>query len=245
MLEKKLSLFKRTIQGQQIWRVLSLCVLILTIGVFMGLHDIDKQTGGRIAPQPNTNDSVQQRMAQGTNQVQNSSDETETDGLQFKERQILAVQDGENKAVFGFIDQANRFGLKVAADGVDVLTADAEDLLFDSERNAFVIVGQGIATIEKAAGASFGTVAIDSIEGVNRPAVIAFDADSGDSFPGVITPLSGTHAGKISEHGTFDTFGGTYVFSIYTPDYGPGANALFNGAYTKRIKYFVLQQSAN
>ena len=122
-------------------------ILILTIGAAMSLHDVDKTNSNRITPILNSADDVQQRMAQGTNGVQNTNDLEEVDGLQFRERQIVAVQDGENKAAFGFYGSANKFGLKVAEDGVDVLTATDSQLIFNSEQNVFKIVASGTATL--------------------------------------------------------------------------------------------------
>lgn len=57
----------------------------------------------------------------------------------MKERQIIAVQDGFNKAIFGFYGDANKFGFKVAQDGFDVLTATDDQLIFNSEQNMFKI----------------------------------------------------------------------------------------------------------
>lgn len=105
----------------------------------MSLHDIDKTHGRRLNPSPNSNDKVADRLAAGTTQNHNAGEEALSDGLKMKERQIIAVQDGFNKAIFGFYGDANKFGFKVAQDGFDVLTATDDQLIFNSEQNMFKI----------------------------------------------------------------------------------------------------------
>jgi len=206
----------------------------------MGLHDIDKQTGGRIAPQPNTNDSVQQRMAQGTTQVQNSSDETETDGLKMLERQIIAVQDGENKAAFGFYGDANKFGFKVAEDGVDVLTATDDQLIFNSEQNVFKIVKTG--TVPSAAYSPGVANLITIPHGLDHaPIVVGFMAvGSGYRMLPLFTSVNNGGGGFQSVDGW------TYIESdatnIYISFNSAGTTA---AAGTYNVKYYALQETAN
>ena len=106
----------------------------------ISLHDIDKQGDNRVSPQPNANDQRSEYLAQGTNQAQNHGAAASADGLKIKERQIIARQGGYNKAAFGFYGTANKFGLKVAKEGYDVLTATDDQLVFNSEQNTFKIV---------------------------------------------------------------------------------------------------------
>lgn len=113
----------------------------------MSLFDISKDDPMRSIPAPNTNDSVTNRLAHGTTQNQNSGEIAEDDGLKFLERQIIAKQDGFNKAAFGFYGDANKFGLKVAQDGFDVLTASDSQLIFNSEQNSFKILSYGGGSI--------------------------------------------------------------------------------------------------
>jgi hypothetical protein len=110
----------------------------------MSLHDISKNDPMRSLPKPNTNDNVTNRLAHGTTQNHNAGEQAIGDGLKFKERQILARQSGTNKAVYGFLESTNEFGLKVAKPGIDVLTAEDIDLIFDSENNVFKVLDTGI-----------------------------------------------------------------------------------------------------
>ena len=121
------------------------------------MHDIDKTHEQRLNPSPNSNDEVSTRLAHGTTQNHNSKELATDNGLKFKERQIIAKQDGFNKAAFGFYSSSNKFGLKVAKEGVDVLTAADIDLVFNSEQNVFKIVGRPITlnlTVTKTGGVS-------------------------------------------------------------------------------------------
>lgn len=123
----------------------------------MSLHDIDKSQNNRNQPVPNANDQREQYMAQGTTQAQNHGATDVADGLKIKERQIIARQNGYNKAAFGFYGTANKFGLKVAKEGYDVLTATDDQLVFNSEQNTFKISKTGTATLVGSTNISNGT----------------------------------------------------------------------------------------
>lgn len=128
----------------------------------MSLHDIDKNNSSRITPILNSADDVAQRMAQGTAQVQNSVEGEDDRGLRTLERQILAVQDGTNKAVMGFYGVDNKFGFKVAEDGVDVLTATDDQLIFNSEQNVFKIISTLTINIPNLPASSPGATSSDT-----------------------------------------------------------------------------------
>jgi hypothetical protein len=234
-------------------RLLLALILILTIGGLMSIHDIDKQTGGRVAPQPNTNDDVQQRMAQGTNQVQNSVEGEDDRGLRTLERQILAVQDGTNKAVMGFYGEDNKFGLKVAKDGYDVLTAKPSDLIFNSENNVFKIVASGEASVTKPAADTSETVEVNLeeyssyFESGSYPIALVYS----ESYGGVQLPVSyvettGTDAGKASLLMRYEIDIQPHLFiSVFTPNYSAGANPNYTNEININFKYYLLQETAN
>ncbi len=121
------------------------------------LHDVSKDSDSRSIPIPNVDDSLSQRMAHGTTQVQHNAEGTSFDTrLAVQERRIIGVKNGVNKALFGFNDNAEFF-FKIAPDGVDVLTASDSELYLNSANNTFKIVE--VPTIEHtiAFGASGGT----------------------------------------------------------------------------------------
>jgi hypothetical protein len=120
----------------------------------MSLHDISKDHAERLEPKPNHNDINKAPRAHGTTQNHNAGEEATADGLKFKERQILANQDGNVKAAFGFFGTANKFGLKVAKAGYDADTAADTQLIFNSEQNTFKIVATGTITVAGTGGAT-------------------------------------------------------------------------------------------
>ena len=208
----------------------------------MGLHDIDKQTGGRVAPQPNTNDDVQQRMAQGTSGVQNTSDLDEVDGLQFRERQIIAVQDGENKAAFGFYGSANKFGLKVAEDGVDVLTAANDELIFNSEFNTFKIVSTGVITLAKGASTISGTATIQHDLGY-VPLALLFWYDTAANFaiPHVAFSTSGATAGLCIRSISYEVDSNYLYIYVTAPNWA--GNTSYTDTFSAPVRYYLLQET--
>lgn len=229
--------------------ILALLVFLI-VGVFMSLHDIDKTSDSRTAPLPNSNDDVSQRMAQGTGSVQNTNDVDEVDGLQFRERQIVAVQDGENKAAFGFYGAANKFGLKVAKDGYDVLTAADSELVFNSEQNVFKIVQTGTASMPAlstgipGAGnflSAYGSKVISHNLGY-KPAILAylsFDNTYYQALPYNIHAGTGGSAYWLTVNVL--TTDSTVFFEQYITAYGPAGSGW--GTYT--VKYYLLQETAD
>jgi len=231
-------------------RALLALIIILTIGVVMSLHDVDKTSSNRITSILNSADDVQQRMAQGTSQVQNAGEE-ESDGLRTLERQIMAVQDGTNKAVFGFYGTANKFGFKVAEDGVDVLTASDDQLLFNSEQNVFKIVKIGTsatpsATVSKAGTNQYG-VATNSTtiaHGLGYiPAVIAYAYDNSASTY-VLLPWSSQNGVSTNSFTTV-----TYGIAVDDTNVYLSTNLFtYNASVTEsgwNVKYYLLQETAN
>lgn len=109
--------------------------------VIMSLIYTDKDNASRSNPSLNVDDNVSDRLAHGTTQAQNSINDVDVDRLSIQERQILAINNNVNKAVFGFLEDGS-FGFKVAPDGTDVLTASDSELIFNSSQNVFKIVAK-------------------------------------------------------------------------------------------------------
>jgi hypothetical protein len=205
----------------------------------MSLHDISKNHGQRLNPKPNSNDEQKNPMAHGTTQNHNAGEEAEADGLKFKERQILAKQDGDNKAVFGFLESTNAFGLKVAKEGYDVLTAADENLVFNSEQNVFKIVATAATSITALAPVNSATVAVTHNLGFT-PTIIAYVNNAGQYVPIPFTIWSASAASKgQAELALFiNTVNSTQI--VFQLD---NYNALFTGTVYP-IKYYVVQETA-
>lgn len=220
----------------------------------MALHDVDKGHQRRSAPTPNTNDQVVSRPAHGTVQNHNAGEAALEDGLKLKERQILAVQNGFNKAAFGFYGTANKFGLKVAQEGVDVLTASDDQLIFNSEQNVFKIVESGTLSVTLS-GVSQTTVGVDLGGGSTsyghslgyRPVVVAYV-----NFAGVFSvPLPTT----FMDTGAFHTLFTNFNIRSYTTEIRVDVSEVLtvvdasSGGFTGgggvyEIKFYLLQETA-
>lgn len=219
----------------------------------MSLHDIDKGGVRRKLPSPNASDSIVQRYAHGTVQNQNSQEEAEADGLKFLERQIIARQSGFNKAIFGFSGEANKFGLRVAEDGKDVLTASDDELLFNSEQNVFKVVNSGSVTTSgftaTAPGASGYRQTISAVATVNHnlgyvPAVIAYYNDTGANFAIPFTNFNAPSSSLALWLTVYYSVTSTQL-TIYINAflYNFTVDQVFGGGAT--VKYYLLQETAN
>ena len=200
----------------------------------MALHDIDKSHTRRLNPTPNSNDRVSDRQAHGTTQNHNAGEEATADGLKFQERQIIAKQDGYNKAAFGFFGLANKFGLKVAKENVDVLEATDEDLIFNSEQNSFKIVKTGSVTVTVTAPSIQNTVTVPHGLGYT-PAFMGYMDVNGIYFNTPYT-LMGTTAGWMIYDMYVDS---TNLVARVTKQSNDGNTNVV--AY----KYYLLQETAN
>lgn len=216
----------------------------------MALHDIDKNHSRRLTPSPNQNDQVSQRMAAGTTQHQNSGEQADDDGLRILERQILAKQDGENKAVFGFYGVANKFGLKVAKAGADVLTAGDSDLIFNSEQNLFKIITSSSVTFAVASLTS-GSTTTQTVahKQTGIPAVIAFVNGTGSTYLTANQYYSVPVTIPVAVAGKYEA-GILYGFrvdatNIYFDVSNYTSASPITDIGTATFKYYVLQETAN
>ena len=210
----------------------------------MSLFDISKDDQFRSLPRPNANDLIQNRLAHGTTQNHQAGEEVSPDGLKFRERQLLAQQDGDNKAVFGFLESTNKFGLKVAKAGYDVLTATDSQLIFNSEQNVFKIVQTGTTSVTVPAGYSDSVPYTASVAhglGV-APAILAYVQSTsaaiggaqGSPLPVIVnTSFPFAYAGLVDCSVTTTTV----VFTVA----GTVAGQL-NGIWT--FRYYLLQETA-
>lgn len=219
----------------------------------MTLFDIDKSGDGRSDPKPNENDQQNQRLAQGTTQNQNSVEEAQADGLKFLERQIIAKQDGVNKAVFGFLDSSNKFGLRVAKEGQDVLTASSDGLVFNSEQNTFKIVTTTVLTlpVDFTAHVGSGTETAGPAQYVHglgyAPAVLVYQTNGTSYFPVTNGSLFSVKLDTLGSQiiQTLVTINSTVVSVSMSNKWNTGVNSsdIISGDYM--FKIYVLQETAS
>lgn len=204
------------------------------------MHDIDKSNDNRGIPKPNANDQKSEYLAQGTNQAQNHGAVDVADGLKIKERQILAVQDGFEKAAFGFYGDAGKFGLKVAKDGFNATTASSDELIFNSEQNTFKIVDKGTISLTKPGGTSQVTTIYTHGLGY-IPAVMVFYGDPSAIYqPGFFATFDNTTGAMQSMYDWY--IDSTKItFRISTPTTGGAFGSNLSADFT----YYILQETAN
>ena len=240
----------------------------------MSLHDIDKNNSNRITPLLNSADDVQQRMAQGTTQIQNSSDPTETDGLRFLERQInihaggvdrvkygfqtdgslgLSFSDGSNQRMIIGPDSTDTPVIKISQAGSDASTASDDNLIFNSNYNMFKIIRSGTATLSVPTPFNSGatlTVTIPhgqtTVPGFMVWATLPNTGNIPSAFP--------VSRGFPIPFTSFLTSGGAPVLLLYPSidssnlyiDYkNISASNLINLDGTYSFKYFIFQETAN
>lgn len=217
----------------------------------MSLHDVDKNHSKRMNPKPNSVDEIQQRMAHGTTQNQNSQEVALDDGLKFKERQILAVQDGFEKAIFGFYGDAGKFGLKVAQDGVNVTEATNDQLVFNSEQNTFKIIDSGSTSLDStnvsnnSSGTRTASIDITSLGLSMAPVVVAYAQFGSGQSPWVQIDLDQfSQSVSAITLSAFEerTQGVTNTTITFTARYYNSSGVTqATTAYT--IKYYILQET--
>lgn len=222
----------------------------------MSLFSINKANDNRKNPRPNENDQVLNRLAHGTTQFHNKTESDATTGsLSVLERQILAKQDGTNKAIFGFLDINNRFGIKVAPDGTDVLTATDNQLIFNSEQNVPKFIRPPEITNVSFSGLSKSAVGVYTsgnttqiAHGLDHVPIVIADAFFTDFYtplPGVVGNAvsgSGAYLAEVEVHWTVDSF---YVyFTALCRLWIMVAGVATMPAFDIPIKYYLLQESA-
>ena len=209
----------------------------------MSLHNVDKTNDNRKDPQLNQNDHVDKRMAHGTTQIHNKTEaDTSTGSLSFLERQILAQESGVNKAVFGFLDESDTFGLKVAKEGYNVLTATDDQLIFNSTQNVFKIVQKGTAslTIPAVTGATTFQTTINHNLGYT-PIPLVFEG-TGPSY--LALPVS--HG--LTTSGLFVAANAIFYYDVSSSTLNINANTgqnAGNPSYsgTFQFTYYLLQET--
>lgn len=218
----------------------------LAKGKIMSLIYTDKDSANRSNPSLNSDDNVANRMAHGTTQAQNSIDDVDVDRLSIQERQVLAINNGVNKAVFGFLTDGS-FGLKVAPDGTDVLTATDDELIFNSSQNVFKIADKVSFGFNISSGAGGATSNFSYTHGLGYKPLIFAVADMVGT--GNLSGISGVFIlpyvlpALTSGQGTISAFIGSSIVSD-TQVYFNWLMYL-NSGLSGTITLYLLQETAN
>lgn len=153
-----------------------------------------------------------------------------------------------------YIDSSNNPVFKISPAGVDVTTATNAQLSFNSSQNVFKIVSSGTLTIDPVTTAAPGagnfvnfsqsSAAVSHSLGYT-PAVLAFEFDQANAsyipLPSNISGGTGTTCvwTQTSVYVTSTTILATVKGTVTGPTGGLGS------VFTKTIKYYLLQESAN
>lgn len=231
----------------------------------MSLFDISKGDPMRSIPKPNTNDDVTNRLAHGTTQNHQAGEEISPDGLKFRERQIVAQQDGVTKALFGFLDSSNRFGFRIAADGVDAIELNALDrgsLIFDDQRPSPKVLKSDIVTLTHPVNTQLcfsdgypqgyftypdGNITLELQQVTPLLFIVLYDSTPSqtlmDSTQIPLTHIAASAAGAVTEHFELYITGinvNTANFIIGLRTAPIASNTYYTTAYTLRFRYWML-----
>jgi hypothetical protein len=138
------------------------------------------------------------------------------------------------------------YGVKVSQEGVDVVSADLADLVFNSNNNLFKIVASGTGTVTKDALSYQGTLVIPHGLGY-RPTIIAYANESYllPSLSFAPATSGGIDAGVNVYHYWVYTDAFNITFVIDTPDIRPSGYDKYAVAISLRVKYYLIRETAN
>jgi len=195
------------------------------------MTDVDKDSPDRGNPSLNVSDvlsvgAVRAHATEGTSY--RSEDATDKPKLVTKDDQIILFDGVANKILIGR-DGSGNWDVKIAEDGVDVLTATDAQLLFSGGRNTLQVRGEvqftNIAAVTIAPGNQDNSASVDisSLGLTSTPLILAFFSTANNASLGK-TPYGGTQVELIGGTGTLNTF------SLLTTSH-TATNAVFNRRY--------------
>lgn len=236
------------------------------------LHDIDRTGVDRAQPQPNTKDSlpVETRMAHGTHGIQYGVNETPAAYIKQNDARIttyngqyinvilgqqadgtfnLRFQDSNGIGIAqfgGFPD--GRTSLRLAPSGIEVSTATADQLLFNSDQNVFKIVHTDIYDFTLPSGAArsyLNTVFPLYDHGLKSAPLVTGSIYLFNTYiyqlPYILVQASGTSSVVTDNLSLSSDATSVYLNASYLTDIN--GNPAGFGA-TGQIRYYVLQESA-
>lgn len=221
----------------------------------MSIHDVDVHSADRSSPEPNTGAAKIQpgfRMNLGTAAVQyNGGAVTSTPGFINSKDARTLVNDGSNDRVILGRQADNSYGLIVSKPGFDADPSSPDNLIFNSDQDAFKIAlaGEHVMSTYSIAGTSgewikSGNSSPDTI--VHNlgfiPAVLCF-VDFGGQY--TLMPATFTQVGSTAAIYWEHVFANVDATNLYlgSQTYSFGAASATGGSYS--IKYYLLQETAN
>lgn len=167
------------------------------------------------------------------------------DLLNSLNRLQIITDDTTNRVIIGKYNDFS--GIKVSKPGVDVKTASDADLYFNSNQNTFKVVKTGEFILAHVASTELTEASISHGLGYT-PAYLAYVSDNYSSgvpvyelLPRVLVLTDGSIGEQIK----------TYVdstsvrVSLLTPSSTPNPNPQYQNGFERRIKYYLLQESAS
>jgi len=143
------------------------------------MHDIDKNSDGRLQPTPNADDKVLNRMAHKTiGTTYKSASQPTNQRIIFDQSEIVTYDKDNNVSSFYGYDPdvaANPI-LKIAKDGYDAKTGTDDQMIFNSQQNTFKITLSSTVSVAvpnpMAAGTIYSTIVPHGLS--YTPAYMAF-----------------------------------------------------------------------
>ncbi len=206
----------------------------------MSLHDVDPNTTNRIDPKPQAPDQNPTRSSDGTTAITNKQDGSSGAYVSTKDATVKVNDGTVNRVSLGLLADGS-YGLKVSQEGIDVLTAGDDELVFNSGQNVLKIVDKNTVTLTRTAGDFTELVAYTHSLGY-VPAVFAFI----ELGPTAHTPIpyilvDGT-TGIINNIVKVSDVDNTQVLFSAT---APSAGTSFGTTTTYVITFYLLQETAN
>lgn len=153
---------------------------------------------------------------------------------------VIRDESGVDRVILGRWPDG-KYGIKVSKEGVDVMNATPDQLVFNSSNNLFKIVETGTATVT--APGSTGSSAYTSVthEVGKNPTVMAFVSFSptGTAFPMPYHGMEviGTNAGRVNNEISFEVVGGDTITFYWRRLAGGGSGTAY-------IRYYIVEETS-
>lgn len=153
---------------------------------------------------------------------------------------IIKDEDGVKRVLMGRAPDGT-YSLRVSRDGVDVETAEPDELVFNSSNNLFKIVETGTTTITAPATTGTSTNSSVTHEVGKNPTVMAFVSFSptGTAFPMPYFGLEliGASAGRVNNQISFEVVGGDTITFYWRRLAGGGSGTAY-------VRYYIIEETS-
>lgn len=231
----------------------------------MALHDVDPNTTNRIEPMPQASDQSPTRSSDGTTAITNKQDGSSGAYVSTKDATVKVNDGTDNRVALGLLPDGT-YGMKVSQEGYDVLSAEDDELIFNSSQNVFKIakivsltIPAYSVTVPAVAGqASTQSTLVNVLHELGyRPAFKAFIEDTSftgsDGLPAyrdaaqIELPLFVGAPGGFATTATRVWVENEYVIAraitvVYVGGAGYGSTL---NIPAKNLKVYLLQETAN